>query len=120
VWMWSSRTGCYTFLPLYTGWRSPYGFGYGSVLSGYDYYNCWGCPARPYQSPPVIVHNANPQNMPTPNTTVIGGSGGSGSTVGGTTSGGGNSGGGGLGSPPISSPAPIERGDRIQRERTIE
>lgn len=129
IWMWSYQRGCYTFVPFYTGWRSPYGVGYGSVFSGYDYYNCWGCPARPYQSPPVIVHNANPQNTITPNTTYIGGtpsSGGGnsgGGTVGGTTTGGGGGsrgGGGGGMAPPPSSPGPVERVDRIPRERTIE
>jgi hypothetical protein len=31
-WMWSTQTGCYTFLPFNAGWRSPYGYGYGSVF----------------------------------------------------------------------------------------
>jgi uncharacterized membrane protein YgcG len=122
LWMWSSQRGCYTFLPFYVGWRSPYGAGYGSVFSGYDYYNCWGCPARPYQSQPVIVHNANPQTTPWPTTTNNGGSptsGGGGGSVGGTSGGGGSRGGGGM-APPPSSPAPVERGDRIPRERTID
>jgi hypothetical protein len=125
IWMWSMQRGCYTFVPFYTGWRSPYGAGYGSVFSGYDYYNCWGCPARPYQSQPVIVHNANPQTTTWPTTTNNGGSttsggGNGGGTIGGTSSGSGGSRGGGGMAPPPSSPAPVERGDRIPRERTIE
>ena len=119
LWMWSQQRGCYTFLPFYTGWRSPYGAGYGSVFAGYGYYNCWGCPSRPIQSPPVIVRNANPQNTPSntswPTTNTSGG--GTSSGGGGTSSGGGR--GGGTASPP-SSTGPVERGDRVQRERTIE
>ncbi|HKG14815.1 MAG TPA: FecR domain-containing protein [Pyrinomonadaceae bacterium] len=122
-WMWSSRTNCYTFLPFYAGWRSPYGFGYGSSFNYYDYYNnCIGCPARAYR--PVIVHNANPPYTYTPNTTTVGGqrpsSGGSstGTSTGGSSSRGG--GGGGVASPPPSAPVPVERGDRIPRERTVE
>jgi hypothetical protein len=30
LWTYSSRAGCYTFLPFYYGWSSPYGHGYGS------------------------------------------------------------------------------------------
>jgi hypothetical protein len=119
LWMWSMQRGCYTFLPFYTGWRSPYGFGYGSFFTGYDNYNCWGCSQRGFQ--PVIVRNANPQNIYTPNTTYIGGppaSGGGGST--GTSIGGSSSGSGRVASPPPPSASPVERGDRPTRERTYE
>jgi uncharacterized membrane protein YgcG len=119
LWMWSQQRGCYTFLPFYTGWRSPYGAGYGSVFAGYGYYNCWGCPARPMNSQP-IVRNANPQTTwPTNNggSTTSGGNGGG--TIGGTSGGGAGRGGGGM-APSPSSPAPVERGDRMPRERTIE
>ena len=30
LWTYSPRAGCYTFLPFYFGWSSPYGHGYGS------------------------------------------------------------------------------------------
>ena len=30
VWTYSARAGCYTFLPFYYGWSSPYGHGYGN------------------------------------------------------------------------------------------
>lgn len=120
-WMWSSRTNCYTFLPFYTGWRSPYGFGYGSSFDYAIYnYNCMGCPPRAYR--PVIVNNANTPSIFTPNATIIGvpapssGGGSTGTNIGGA----GTRGGGGTVSSPQSSPAPIERGDRIPRERTIE
>jgi hypothetical protein len=32
VWAFSPRLGCYTFLPFYYGWSSPYGYGYNSTL----------------------------------------------------------------------------------------
>jgi hypothetical protein len=83
LWTYSSRAGCYTFLPFNYGWSSPYGHGYG------NYYWRGGC-CGSYRTPhPTIVTNQNP--------------GGSGSTVpGGTT--GGNPGNPGGGTPPISSP----------------
>src|SRR5437588_3818841 len=31
-WLWNSLAGCYTFLPFYESWRSPYGFGYNTFL----------------------------------------------------------------------------------------
>jgi FecR protein len=114
-WMWSAQRNCYTFLPFYTGWRSPYGFGYGSSFLYPDYYNCPGCPARPYR--PVIVHNADPQFPPTPNTTYIRGvpapsspGTGGGGTLGGSSS-------GGMMTP---SPSSVPRSERPARERTIE
>jgi hypothetical protein len=118
-WMWSAQRGCYTFLPFHTGWRSPYGFGYGSSFAGYDYYNCWGCPTRAYR--PAIVHNADPQNFPTTNTTYNHGVP-SPSAGGGFGTGGGNAGGGvtTVASPPPSTASPVERGDRPIRERTYE
>ncbi|HEY5838481.1 MAG TPA: FecR domain-containing protein [Pyrinomonadaceae bacterium] len=30
LWTYSARAGCYTFLPFYYGWSSPYGHGYGN------------------------------------------------------------------------------------------
>lgn len=120
-WFWSAGRNCYTFLPFATGWRSPYGFGYGSVFYDpyYDYYNynCTGCPSRSRGA--VIVRNPGPVYNPTPDTRTFGvppsASGGGGST--GATRGGG---GGGVASPPRSAPMPVERGDRVPRERTYE
>lgn len=118
-WFWNTGRNCYTFLPFYAGWRSPYGFGYGSFFN-YDYYNynCFGCASRAYR--PVIVNNANPPINRTPNTTFGVPSASSGGGSAGSTVGGGSRGGGGTASPPRSAPAPVERGDRIQRERSIE
>jgi hypothetical protein len=115
-WMWSSGRNCYTFLPFYTGWRSPYGFGYGSSFYYPDYYNCPGCPSRVYR--PVIVNNANPPYTGTTNTPTMGmppasGGGSTGTTIGGA----GARGNSGVASPAPS--APVER-ERIPRERTIE
>jgi hypothetical protein len=108
-WMWSARRNCYTFLPFYTGWRSPYGFGYGSSFYYSDYYNCPGCPSRIYR--PVIVNNANPPytgTTSTPNTGGMPPASGGGST--GTTIGGaGARGNGGMGSPAPSAPPASER-----------
>jgi hypothetical protein len=116
-WFWHTGRNCYTFLPFHGGWRSPYGFGYGSFFD-YGYYNnnCFGCPSRAYR--PVIVNNANPPYTGTTNTQTFGvppasGGGSTGTTIGGA----GARGNGGVASP---SPAPIDRGDRIPRERTIE
>ena len=118
-WLWNTGRNCYTFLPFYTGWRSPYGFGYGSSFAYYDYYNynCFGCPSRAYR--PTIVRNANPPFNGTPNTTFgVPSARGGGST--GTTTGGAGARGGGTVSAPRSAPAPVDRGDRIPRERTYE
>jgi hypothetical protein len=68
LWTYSSRAGCYTFLPFYYGWSSPYGHGYGS------YYWRGGCCSNSGNSIPIIVNNQTP--------------GGSGSTVPGGTTGG--------------------------------
>lgn len=116
-WLWSSGRNCYTFLPFYTGWRSPYGFGYGSSFYYSDYYNCPGCPSRIYR--PVIVGNANPSytgttNMPGTGMPSASGTGTTGTTIGGA---GARGNGGGIASPAPS--APVER-ERIPRERTIE
>ena len=118
-WMWSARRNCYTFLPFYAGWRSPYGFDYWSSFNYYDYYNsfnnCPGCPTRAHNRP-VIVRNPNPALNPTPDTRAFG--------VPPSASGGGSTGatrgGGGVASPPRTAPMPVERGDRIPRERTYE
>ena len=40
-WYFSSRYGCYTFIPYYGGWGSPYGSSYSSAF--FPYYYCGGC-----------------------------------------------------------------------------
>jgi hypothetical protein len=115
LWMWNSTSRCYTFLPFYMGWRSPYGYGYGSFFNGFGNYNCWGCaPSHGYR--PTIVNNAGQQNFPTPNGTIQRGAPPASSSGGGFGSGGGNTGGGRT----ISSPSPVERGDRVPQERVRE
>jgi len=41
VWLFNAGAGCYTFLPFYFGWGSPYGPSYSSLLYG-GCYNCRG------------------------------------------------------------------------------
>lgn len=43
VWVYDARFNCYTFLPFYGGWGSPYGSGYGSY---YPTYPCYSCGSR--------------------------------------------------------------------------
>lgn len=50
VWTYSARAGCYTFLPFYYGWSSPYGHGYG------NYYWRGGC-CNNYGGNSTIVNN---------------------------------------------------------------
>lgn len=40
LWLWSGAKGCYTFLPFYGGWESPYGFWYGSGFPIYAFNDC--------------------------------------------------------------------------------
>jgi FecR protein len=58
VWTFSARAGCYTFLPFYYGWSSPYGHYYG------NYYwrgHSWG--GNPGYTP-TIVNNQPPGSYP--------------------------------------------------------
>jgi len=90
VWTYSPRAGCYTLLPFYYGWSSPYGHYYGS------YYGRGGCCGNFGTNSGTIVNHQTP--------------GGSGSTVpGGTT--GGNPG-GGPPPPTGSSPTPTNLSPR--------
>jgi len=47
LWYYNARTSCYTFLPFYLGWGSPYGLSYSSV------YDC-GCYPRYYPRPSYL------------------------------------------------------------------
>ena len=40
MWVFNPRAGCWTFLPFYFGWDSPYGSGYSSVF--FPYFGCCG------------------------------------------------------------------------------
>jgi hypothetical protein len=89
VWTFSQRAGCYTFLPFYYGWSSPYGHYYGS------YY--WRGPCCDgFGNNPTIVNN---QNQGLPGTTTPGGT----TVPGGTTPSGGLQPPSSGGSPPLPS-----------------
>jgi hypothetical protein len=78
-WLYNPRYRCYTFLPFYMGWGSPYGSSYSNVF----FYNSYGCCSpRGYRDP-----YANPSFNP-----PVSGSGG------GSGMGGGSGSGGGMGS----------------------
>lgn len=84
-WFFNSNARCYTFLPFYYGWRSPYGNSYSnSIYSPYSYY------------PRTHVRTGGNNG----GYSSGGGSGGGGSTGGNST------GGGGGYRPPASTPAP--------------
>ena len=58
LWTYSSRLGCYTFLPFYYGWSSPYGHYYGSYFwRGPSYFNQYGTFGN---QGGTIVSNPNP------------------------------------------------------------
>ena len=94
LWTYSSRLGCYTFLPFRWGWASPYGAAYSSYYSIFDY------PGRWYH--PQVITRTTPN--PTPSSWPTGGS----------APGGGSNGApiGNAGGAPISAPsiAPTPRG----------
>ena len=91
IWTWSPFASCYTFLPYYYGWGTPYGNHYGNYAGfGGGYYGGYG------NNQPVITGNSAP-----------GGSGsGSGYPGGGSSGGSGGSSGGYGGSRGVSSPPP--------------
>lgn len=70
LWVYNRRSLCYTFLPFYGGWGSPYGGGYSSFYWGCDFCGRYG-----QRGDPVIVTNS-PGNS--------GGTGGTGSVPGGS------------------------------------
>jgi len=99
-WTWSPFASCYTFLPFYYGWGSPYGNHYGNYagFGGGGYYG------NGINNQPVITGNSTPGGS---GSGYPGGGGSSGSGSGGS-SGGGYGGGGSRGvvsSPPPSTPS---------------
>jgi len=54
LWTYSPFSRCYTFLPFYYGWSSPYGNYYGNYFNYFDYYYF---PRRGYGNGPVISNN---------------------------------------------------------------
>lgn len=61
VWLFNAGAGCYTFLPFFFGWGSPYGPSYSSMLLG-GCYNCRGFSG--YDRRPGIVTNVPGGNGP--------------------------------------------------------
>ncbi len=88
IWVYNGGSRCYTFLPFYGGWGSPYGGGYSSF-----YWGCNSCGGYQRRWQPVIVTNS-PGNS--------GGAGG----AGGAGGSGGPGGSGGSGGPTSSGPSP--------------
>lgn len=56
-WTWSSFAGCYTFLPFYYGWGSPYGGSYGMFAGFGGFYPDGQCCRTRVYNAPVIVSN---------------------------------------------------------------
>ena len=101
LWLWSARMGCYTFLPFYSDWRSPYGYWYGSWIMPFGYPRCYGCGGLRDTQPVIVNNGGTTTTYPSPSTTGSGG----GATTGRT---------------PTLSPAPTDRGASPVRERKLE
>lgn len=84
-WVYHTSIGCYTFVPFYFGWGSPYGSSYTSSFYGGG---CYACGGDRYGSPNVI-------------------GGGSGAAAGSATAGGNSAGNAGNTMPPTPSPAAV-------------
>ena len=77
VWFFNPANGCYTALPLYAGWRSPYGPGYDISYAGHGAIYGFGCRTCPggnvlFPNPPgtIVSGNTTPNtggNQPNPN-----------------------------------------------------
>ena len=74
-WTFNSTLRCYTFLPFFWGWSSPYGGYYGQYLNPYGFYS--GCCGGKYY-PPVITSNPPYGGSSNGSSSGSGGSGGSG------------------------------------------
>lgn len=60
LWTWSSFAGCYTFMPFYYGWGSPYGGSYGMFAGFWGFYpNGRCCRLRVYEGPTIVSNPAN-------------------------------------------------------------
>ena len=64
LWTWSARSGCYTFLPFYFGWGSPYGSYYGNFF-GFDgfFFNGTCCRGRVYNQNTIVRQNPSPTGV---------------------------------------------------------
>lgn len=79
LWTYSAGAGCYTFLPFYYGWSSPYGHGYGSY-----YWRGSGC-CNNFGNNIVRTHSGSGSGFGTPGGNPTGGIPGSTPTTGGPT-----------------------------------
>lgn len=60
LWAFSPFSRCFTFLPFYYGWSSPYGHSYGLYYGLYDYWPGRGCCGGLNGRQPVFVNNQPP------------------------------------------------------------
>jgi uncharacterized membrane protein YgcG len=84
LWTWSPFASCYTFLPFYFGWGTPYGGYYGAYYPGGGYYRGYHNPT--YGSPVITNNSGSGTGSGSPGGGTSGGSGGGG--FGGSRSGG--------------------------------
>ncbi|MCA1593422.1 MAG: FecR family protein [Acidobacteria bacterium] len=68
LWVFSSFSGCYTFLPFYPGWNSPYGSGYYSTLGFYTHPGYGGVRPVIYTNPGYSGGGVSPSGNPNPST----------------------------------------------------
>jgi hypothetical protein len=64
VWLWSQSSSCYTFLPFYPYWSSPYGFDYWQRAAYFSGFNT-ACQCNQIYTPPVISRSGEAYNPPT-------------------------------------------------------
>lgn len=65
-WFFSSRNGCYTFLPLFYGWGSPYGSSYHTAIYGFGY-GPRGYSLPSYTNPTSAASPGYPSSSPASN-----------------------------------------------------
>jgi hypothetical protein len=65
-WFWNTAASCYTFLPFYSNWRSPYGFWYGRgyYLVPFGGPGAYG-PNGPVYNGPAVTRGGGPYGPPT-------------------------------------------------------
>lgn len=86
LWTWSTYSRCYTFMPFYYGWSSPYGHYYGSYYGYFPFLSPErGCCNGRFGSGNVIV--GSPRQVPTPGSTAGSSGGGFGGSSGGSSGG---------------------------------
>jgi hypothetical protein len=84
LWTWSAYSRCYTFMPFYYGWSSPYGHYYGNFYNFFPF-GGGGCCNGHFGSGNTIVDN--PRLVPAPGSTGASSGGGFGGTSGGSSGG---------------------------------